>query len=99
MAPQVGRFALDTPIFSLLKAKHFTSWRASEKPAFCTVMELRYEIFIRKVRKHQPENIRKILHHLSRLASKLRTARACIERMFQPLRRLRAPYTETLTWR
>jgi type IV secretion system protein VirD4 len=31
------------------------------------------------------ENIRKILHHLSRLANKLRTARACIERMFQPL--------------
>ena len=37
MAPQVGRFALDTPIFWLLKAKHFTLWRASEKAAPLTL--------------------------------------------------------------
>src|ERR1700733_10137275 len=94
MAPQVGRFAPDTPIFSLLKAKHLTSWRASEKAVFSPLLSFDTRFLLEK-----SEDIRKILHHLSRLANKLRTARACIEGRFQPLRQLRAQRAETLTWR
>jgi hypothetical protein len=43
------------PNFLAVEGKTFYLVEAGEKAAFCTVIELRYEIFIRKVRKHQKD--------------------------------------------